>query len=156
MNTEITIYFFDGPEVKQETVSLSQLPALSAIRSYWRPCLAAFQAAVDAFKGHESSQGEHADALRGDLMRERARLTLENPFPMPLREFYSVLQSHDWFYYFSDDHRVWVAGEVASKRVQQLAKISPDHQALYDGFSAYHFSGESFGKPKAPYPEKPV
>lgn len=49
-----------------------------------------------------------------------------------LREFNSILSLHDWFYPFSDDHRVWTAGKVAAGKIQSLAKISPLHAELYD------------------------
>lgn len=39
------------------------------------------------------------------------------------------LKEHDWFYAFSDDHRVWKAGELSRsillKLMQEAAKIDP-------------------------------
>lgn len=74
---------------------------------------------------------------------------------MPLSEFYDQLERHDWYYHFSDDHGVWMAGEADSRRLSELAKHSPDHKKLMDDFCAFHFSGESFGKPQAQKPERP-
>lgn len=74
---------------------------------------------------------------------------------MTLQEFYDELDRHDWFYHFSDDHSTWCAGEADSSRLAQIAKESPEHKKLMDDFGAHYFSGESFGKPKAPKPERP-
>jgi 6-phosphogluconate dehydrogenase (decarboxylating) len=42
------------------------------------------------------------------------------------------LKSHDWFYAFSDDHRVWQSGELSRsiliKLMQQAVQIDP-HKA---------------------------
>jgi len=74
---------------------------------------------------------------------------------MTLTEFYDELERHDWFTHFSDDHRVWESGEAAHSRLAEIAKESPEHKKLMDAFGEYHYSGSSFGKPKAPKPERP-
>jgi hypothetical protein len=74
---------------------------------------------------------------------------------MTLTEFYAELERHDWYYHFSDDHSVWCAGEAESAKMRSIAEQSPAHKELYDQFCAHRFSGESFGKPKAPAPVKP-
>jgi hypothetical protein len=74
---------------------------------------------------------------------------------MNLAEFYNELERHDWFYQFSDDHGVWCAGERDCNRLKAIAETSPEHRKLMSDFAAYHYSGESFGKPQAPKPERP-
>lgn len=38
-------------------------------------------------------------------------------------EYIKLLQCHDWYYVFSDDHRVWLAGEAQYKRIMELSKL---------------------------------
>lgn len=75
--------------------------------------------------------------------------------PMTLQEFYDELNSHDWYYMYSDDHRVWSAGERDRKRLQELSKQIEGGQKLYEEFFEHHFSGEIFGTTEAPKPERP-
>ncbi len=72
-----------------------------------------------------------------------------------LLEFYKKLESHDWFYSYSDDHSAWRCGDAAESKLQLLAKQSPEHQALFNGFKKHMFSGPSWGTEKAPKPEQP-
>lgn len=71
------------------------------------------------------------------------------------QDFWDQLERHDWFYHFSDDHRVWVRGESDCKRLEDLAE-SLGLTPMLKAFAEYHFSGESFGKPQAPKPERPT
>ncbi len=73
-----------------------------------------------------------------------------------LTEFWDNLNSHDWYYAFSDDGRVWRAGDAAEKRLEEIAKESPKHRELLEAFSNHHFSGEPWNTPKAPKPERLV
>lgn len=74
---------------------------------------------------------------------------------MTLEEYQKLLQHHDWYYYFSDDHRVWLRGEEASARIVALAKAGPDDfKRAYNEAHARHFNNEDFGKSyKIPFPE---
>lgn len=72
-----------------------------------------------------------------------------------LREFYDELEKHDWYYSYSDDHRVWKKGEAAWKALVAKGNQSEAHQELLDGFQAYHFGGEAFGTEPQPKPERP-
>jgi 6-phosphogluconate dehydrogenase (decarboxylating) len=71
---------------------------------------------------------------------------------MTREEFRKQLRHHDWYFDFSDDFRVWSAGNAARSRIQALAKTSAEFKADFDAASDYIWSGESFGKPQA---EKP-
>lgn len=72
----------------------------------------------------------------------------------PLSKFYAALEAHDWFYAMSDDHRVWSEGNAAERHLEYTAAmLGSDAQRLMRDYSAHVFSGEAFGKPKAPKPK---
>ena len=65
-----------------------------------------------------------------------------------LYSFYDTLRYHDWYYEYSDDHRVWTNGRDNLARIRQIAKESPEHKALFEAYSKYIFdSGEKPEKP---------
>lgn len=73
-----------------------------------------------------------------------------------LTDYWNRLNGHDWYYDFSDDHRVWKEGHAVQKELEGIARQSPDHKALYEGFGSHHFSGPSWGTPKTPKPPRPA
>lgn len=75
---------------------------------------------------------------------------------MTLQEYYDQLASHDWYYHFSDDGRVYNAGYQEQNALKEIAKKSPEFQALYDAWHNYMFTGEPWGNERAPYPERPL
>lgn len=72
-----------------------------------------------------------------------------------LQEYWDQLDLHDWFYSYSDDNRVWKRGEAEKSALLAIAKSSPEHQALYDGFHKHHFSGKAWNTEKAEKPARP-
>ena len=72
---------------------------------------------------------------------------------MNIQEYYDLLDEHDWFYQFSDDMRVYNAGNVAQKKIQHLSETSTVHRDLYLSFQGYIFSGPSY---KTAHLTKPV
>jgi hypothetical protein len=56
---------------------------------------------------------------------------------IPLKEFDALLARHDWFYAFSDDHRVWSSGKATSEKLQHIAESSPAHKHLYQLWSSH-------------------
>lgn len=65
-----------------------------------------------------------------------------------LSSFYDTLRYHDWYYEYSDDHRVWSKGRDDYAKIQQIAKESPEHKALFEDYSNYVFrEGEKPEKP---------
>jgi hypothetical protein len=56
---------------------------------------------------------------------------------MKLPEYYDALKNHDWHYQYSDDHRVYLAGERERSNLLSHARRSPEHQKLYQEFRAY-------------------
>ncbi len=75
---------------------------------------------------------------------------------MTIQEYYDMLEKHDWYYCFSDDHRYWVAGE---RSIKELRRLADEHgEAFYtllEGFFNHHFSGKPWGNEQAPKPERP-
>ena len=74
---------------------------------------------------------------------------------MTLQEFWDMLNRHDWYYQFSDDHRQWSDGSKNADQIKLLSDISTGHKKLYEGFCKHYFGGESFKKPDSPKPERP-
>ena len=74
---------------------------------------------------------------------------------MSLREYWDMLNRHDWYYQFSDDHRMWSDGNKNDSQIKLLSDISDGHKKLYEGFCKHYFSGEAFGKSESPKPERP-
>lgn len=50
---------------------------------------------------------------------------------MTLAEFARKLDAHDWHYSFSDDSRVFAAGEKSLGELRRIAMESPQHHALF-------------------------
>lgn len=72
-----------------------------------------------------------------------------------LIEFYDMLEQHDWYYAFSDDHRVWKAGNANLAKIQNIVRESAEHAALYSGFHNHYFSGPAWSTEQSPKPERP-
>lgn len=75
---------------------------------------------------------------------------------MGLAEYWDNLNRHDWYYQFSDDHGVWCAGESDAGRLAALAMLSNEHKAMHEQFTKHYYSGEAWGTPRAPKPERPT
>lgn len=72
-----------------------------------------------------------------------------------LADFWDMLNSHDWYYDWSDDHRVWQAGRTVKEKLVLISGQSDTHKALYDGFTSHYFSGDAWHTEKKQKPEKP-
>lgn len=71
---------------------------------------------------------------------------------MNITEYKEMLSRHDWFYYFSDDHRVWLAGEKSSKEIISVAQNNgDDFKRAYNDAHKKHFDTESFVTEDRPY-----
>lgn len=79
---------------------------------------------------------------------------MSNELPT-LAKYWEMLNQHDWYYSYSDDGSVYRRGSEAEAKLLAIAKKSPEHQALFDGFRHHHFSGGPWNTEKAPKPEKP-
>lgn len=51
---------------------------------------------------------------------------------MNLNEYKTALRSMDWWFDYSDDHRVYRAGLYRKQFLEELSKQSPDHKAAWD------------------------
>lgn len=62
-----------------------------------------------------------------------------------LVKYDAALAGFDWFYDYSDDHRVWERGSAAHSKILAEAKASPQHRSLYDLWFRHHFTGKPWG-----------
>ena len=58
---------------------------------------------------------------------------------MEASEFFSLLEKHDWFYQYSDDHRAWEKGSTESKRLQAIIQENDMFTRMYLTYSDYMF-----------------
>jgi hypothetical protein len=54
---------------------------------------------------------------------------------MDLAEYFKRLESHDWYYNYSDDHRAWSKGSQESTRLQSIAQENPTLLRMYKDYS---------------------
>lgn len=60
---------------------------------------------------------------------------------MTNREDYQrLLENHDWYYGYSDDHKAWRKGQAESDQLRQLAKSNPEFAQMYREYSQEKFS----------------
>jgi hypothetical protein len=69
-----------------------------------------------------------------------------------LSNYYNLLESHDWYYFYSDDFRVYSSGNRNLKLLVELSNLSEKHKELYENFNKHMFSGEPFNTEKHPKP----
>lgn len=71
-----------------------------------------------------------------------------------LREYWELLNNHDWFYQWSDDHRVYQKGFRESQELSTLSIHGKDFQDLYQAFNDWHIANvlrqDDVKKPKKP------
>lgn len=72
-----------------------------------------------------------------------------------LSEFFDLLEKHDWFYNFSDDHRSWKSGKANLEKLQSIADESEAHRRLFLDYHQHIFSGEQWDRPKRSKPFRP-
>jgi hypothetical protein len=62
-------------------------------------------------------------------------------------EFFKLLEKHDWYYHYSDDHRAWEKGSKESKRIQAIAQEIPLFLEMYRDYSNFVFTPkDEFGR----------
>lgn len=69
--------------------------------------------------------------------------------PTPLATYYDQLARHDWTYMMSDDPSVYKRGSSSESAIKTTAKQSPEHQALFDAYSAFAWG-------RGPKPKRPA
>jgi hypothetical protein len=71
---------------------------------------------------------------------------------MKLEDFKQLLENHDWYYGFSDDHSYWVRGERQSAEIYAALKNGTvEMKQLYNRYHANYFNMPSFVTPDNPY-----
>ena len=71
------------------------------------------------------------------------------------QEFYDRCATFDWYYDYSDDHRVWQRGCAVHDALRAEAASDPAKALIYHAWREYMFSGEEWGTEKAPQPARP-
>lgn len=66
---------------------------------------------------------------------------------MNLQEYDHKLAGLDWYYAWSDDHSVFVAGDSAYQQMLDISKTTQQHGDLFTAWAKFHFTGESFSLP---------
>lgn len=59
-----------------------------------------------------------------------------------LRAYYDMLMAHDWFFDMSDDRIVRQYGRDSLKRLREIAKLSPEHEKLFNTVKEAIFVGK--------------
>lgn len=72
-----------------------------------------------------------------------------------LREFYYMLEKHDWYHPFSDSSMVQFNGFINERKLSQIASTSKEHSELYIAFEDHFYSGKQFGCAKIDKPKFP-
>lgn len=71
---------------------------------------------------------------------------------MKIEDFKKMLDSHDWYYYFSDDHGVWQRGEREVAQIKYVLKNGTDEmKKMYNKYHASYFNTPSFVTENNPY-----
>tara|TARA_R110002020_G_scaffold279976_3_gene495768 strand:- start:788 stop:1057 length:270 start_codon:yes stop_codon:yes gene_type:complete len=65
----------------------------------------------------------------------------------------NLILNHDWFYMYSDDHRVWERGEANSKRLSALCNEDIAFKEIHRMYSS-EVGAAITGKRKANYPTR--
>lgn len=65
-----------------------------------------------------------------------------------IEEYYRLLKAHDWYYEFSDDHRVWKEGQRKSDYLRKVADLKSDlgdnsFSSLLKSFQDWYFASVS-------------
>lgn len=72
--------------------------------------------------------------------------------PTDPQEFEKFLERHDWYYEFSDDHRVYMRGIEAERHLNEFMKTATDEQKrIYNRQHRLRYDNGSFVTPTRPY-----
>ena len=73
---------------------------------------------------------------------------------MDKKEFFAECSRHDWYYGYSDDNRVWSAGEAHRSKLQAIADSDPELKAIWEAFAGHYFTGKPWDTEQKPMPTK--
>ena len=65
-------------------------------------------------------------------MSEAGQVSREN-----IREYFKQLRYHDWYYNYSDDHRVWKAGSANYDLIRDKSKENLTYKRMYNEFTKW-------------------
>lgn len=69
-----------------------------------------------------------------------------------IKEFFELCRTHDWFYSFSDDGRIYRKGLSELSTIIAQAKKDPMFDKIYTDWSKYVTSGKAYGTRRRPKP----
>lgn len=72
---------------------------------------------------------------------------------MTLKEFFQELETHDWYYAWSDDSRVYRSGSANEERLRKEALTDPVKARMIDDWSKHMFNGEAWSTVQPPRPK---
>lgn len=56
-----------------------------------------------------------------------------------LKEYIKALESHDWFYNYSDDHAAWMKGLSEKQNLRSLAMIYDHNFQIWDSIAPQQY-----------------
>ena len=65
-------------------------------------------------------------------MSEAGQVSSEN-----IREYFKQLRYNDWYYNYSDDHRVWKAGSANYDLIRDKSKENVTYKRMYNEFTKW-------------------
>lgn len=54
---------------------------------------------------------------------------------MNIEQYFNLCSTHDWFYQYSDDHRVWEEGSRHAERIRYLASDNEAYEKIRQEFN---------------------
>ena len=82
-------------------------------------------------------------------------MTDKENFPT-LPQYWGMLNYFDWHYRYSDDHNEYKIKNGRHQQLKLISKQSPEKKELYEKFSKWAFSGETFGTTQESKPSQPI
>lgn len=81
--------------------------------------------------------------------------TSSSPTLEERQAFFKMCESHDWYYEYSDDGRVWRKGRDQYEKLQSMVAKHEEYRAIYRSWAEYKFSGPHTKTEKKPRPIMP-
>jgi hypothetical protein len=74
---------------------------------------------------------------------------------MNLRDYYDLLDKHDWYASMGDDPKAYSKAKKAELELLKLTELSQDHKALFEAMEKHYWTGEAWFTNQAPKPKRP-
>jgi hypothetical protein len=88
----------------------------------------------------EIRKKELDERLEADALAEINRLEKAKELGAEgLRDYRHLLRTHDWWYDFSDDHRVWQEGSRSRNELNKLQEVLDPDFKIWDDIAPEHF-----------------